>query len=68
MPFIDEQYEIALNAGAKGGKLLGSGGGGFLLFYCEPENQASVRSALVDLKEMSFQLEPEGTKLVYAPE
>jgi len=68
LPFIDEQYEIALNAGATGGKLLGSGGGGFLLFYCEPEKQASVRSALSELKEMSFQLEPEGAKLVYAPE
>ncbi|MBD3314104.1 GHMP kinase [Candidatus Woesearchaeota archaeon] len=61
---IDEWYEKAKNAGAIGGKILGSGGGGFLLFYVEPEKQDSVRQAL-GLRELDFSFEPEGSKIIY---
>jgi D-glycero-alpha-D-manno-heptose-7-phosphate kinase len=64
-PTIDSYYEKARLAGALGGKILGSGGGGFLLVYCEPENQGKLRQALADLREVPFRLEPEGSKIVY---
>ena len=62
---IDEVYEAALKAGALGGKLLGAGGGGFLLFYVEPERQAAVRAALADLLYVPFQFENSGTTVVH---
>lgn len=62
---IDGYYEKALNAGAVGGKLLGAGGGGFLLFYCEKEHQDSVRRSLSGLKETPFFFEPQGSKIIY---
>jgi D-glycero-alpha-D-manno-heptose-7-phosphate kinase len=62
---IDEYYERGLRAGALGGKLLGAGGGGFLLFFCEPHQQARLRKELSDLRELSFSLDPEGSKIVY---
>ena len=52
-------------AGAAGGKILGSGGGGFLLFYCEEKNQNNVRKVLSNLKELFFKFEPEGSKIIY---
>ncbi len=56
-------------AGALGGKLLGAGGGGFILFYVELDKQASVRYALNDLLYVPFRFENEGTSVVYyAPE
>lgn len=64
-PMLDEYYEKALNAGAIGGKVLGAGGGGFLLFYCEEENQNKVRAALSDLKETPFKFAPQGSKIIY---
>lgn len=63
--FIDDYYKKAREAGAEGGKILGSGGGGFLLFYCKPENQNKVRQALSNLKETSFKFKAEGSKIVY---
>ncbi|MBU0535700.1 MAG: GHMP kinase, partial [Nanoarchaeota archaeon] len=51
---IDDWYEKARNAGAIGGKILGSGGGGFLLFYCEQDKQDKLRHALSDLRELPF--------------
>lgn len=62
---IDEYYERARNAGAIGGKILGAGGGGFLLFYCEEKYQAEVRDALSDLKAIPFRFEPQGSKIIY---
>jgi D-glycero-alpha-D-manno-heptose-7-phosphate kinase len=61
---IDDFYRRALGAGALGGKLLGAGGGGFLLFYCEPSRQNEVRRAL-GLRELGFRFNSEGTRLVY---
>lgn len=64
-PIINEHYKKARDAGAVGGKILGSGGGGFLLLYCEEENQNKVRQALSNLKETFFGFESEGSKIVY---
>ena len=62
---IDEYYEKAFNAGALGGKVLGAGGGGFLLFYCPGERQPKVREALSGLTLTKFSFEPEGSKIIY---
>ncbi|HXA04946.1 MAG TPA: hypothetical protein VNY30_08910 [Bryobacteraceae bacterium] len=64
-PRIDELYERALRAGALGGKLLGAGGGGFLLLFCEPQDQGWLREALSDLRELPFSLDPQGSKIVH---
>lgn len=62
---IDEQYAKAMNAGALGGKLLGAGGGGFLLFYVPLEKQADVKNALKDQMCVPFKFENDGTKIIY---
>lgn len=62
---VDRYYELAIKAGAGGGKLLGAGGGGFLLFYCEPDRQLRLRAALSDLIELPFNMETGGTKVIY---
>jgi D-glycero-alpha-D-manno-heptose-7-phosphate kinase len=64
-PMLDEYYEKARQAGASGGKMLGAGGGGFLLFFCEEKYQNKVREALKDLKEVTFRFEPQGSKIIY---
>jgi len=64
-PEIDAYYEKAISAGALGGKLLGAGGGGFLVFYCQSDKQDAVRKALFGLKETAISLEPQGTKIIY---
>ncbi|HEY1684465.1 MAG TPA: hypothetical protein VGG19_06865 [Tepidisphaeraceae bacterium] len=67
--FIDTAYETARSAGATGGKLLGAGGGGFLLLYVEPHHQQSVRSALSHMLEVSFSFEDQGSRVIfYKPE
>jgi D-glycero-alpha-D-manno-heptose-7-phosphate kinase len=64
-PAIDRNYEAAIAAGATGGKLLGAGGGGFLLFYCPtPEIRENVRKSLTDLKEMPFELDQAGCSIL----
>jgi D-glycero-alpha-D-manno-heptose-7-phosphate kinase len=65
-PIIDSYYDKAMNAGALGGKILGSGGGGFFLFYCEPEHKQSVKNVLCDLKEVKFGFEPHGSRILFS--
>lgn len=62
---IDVAYDAALRAGALGGKLLGAGGGGFLLLYVPLEKQQSVRKALCDLREIPFRFETGGARILY---
>ena len=62
---IDCIYQKGISAGALGGKLLGAGGGGFLLFYVSPEKRASVRQAMKDYLEVPFLFENEGTQVLY---
>lgn len=62
--YIDIAYKKAVDAGALGGKLLGAGGGGCLLFYVEKEKQDSVRNALSDMLEIPFKFENDGTKII----
>jgi D-glycero-alpha-D-manno-heptose-7-phosphate kinase len=64
-PFIDEAYSTARKSGALGGKLLGAGGGGFLLLFATPDRQDEVRSSLRHLKEVTFTGEDLGTSLLY---
>ena len=61
---IDQLYKKGINAGALGGKLLGAGGGGFILFYVPKENQDKVRKAL-NLMEVPFKFENEGSQIIY---
>ena len=61
---IDTLYKKATDAGALGGKLLGAGGGGCLLFYVNEENQDAVRAALSDMLEIKFKFENEGTRII----
>lgn len=66
---IDELYERGIKAGALGGKLLGAGGGGFILFYVQPEYRESVLSAMSGLVHVPFRFENSGTRVIYyAPE
>ncbi len=62
---IDALYETARKAGAIGGKLLGAGGGGFMLLFVSPENQAAVRQALAELIYVPFKFETAGSQVIY---
>jgi len=65
-PLIDGCYERGMKAGASGGKLLGAGGGGFLLFYVpEPEKKEAVREALHDLIELPVELDNSGASIIF---
>lgn len=67
-PHIDSLYETALKAGAIGGKILGAGGGGFLLLFVQPEHQQKVREQLKDLIHIPFRFENSGSRVVlYQP-
>lgn len=69
MENIDLLYEKGIKAGALGGKLLGAGGGGFLVFYVCPEKQKAVKEAMKDLLYIPFEFETSGTTVVhYTPE
>ncbi|MBR2992395.1 MAG: kinase [Clostridiales bacterium] len=66
---IDAIYEKGIEAGALGGKLLGAGGGGFLVFYVKPENKAAVMEAMKDFLYVPFRFEDGGTQVIhYTPE
>ena len=66
---IDDYYERGIKAGALGGKLLGAGGGGFLLFYVQPDKKESVLNAMKELLHVPFLFEDGGTRVIhYTPE
>lgn len=66
---IDELYEKGIQAGALGGKLLGAGGGGFLLFYVNDNTRENVKRAMQDLLYVPFRFEDGGTQVIhYTPE
>ena len=66
---IDEIYEAGLKAGALGGKLLGAGGGGFLIFYIHQEKQKDLKEAMGNLMHVPFEFENGGTRVIhYSPE
>ncbi len=62
---IDEMYSKAIKGGASGGKIAGAGGGGFLLVYCNRNNQDKLRENLKDFREMPFLFEPHGSKIIF---
>lgn len=62
---IDNLYARGLAAGALGGKLLGAGGGGFLVFYVQPDKQYSVKEAMRDLMYIPFEFENGGTRVIH---
>lgn len=65
-PKIDEAYAAALRGGAVGGKILGAGGGGFLLLFCPPAQRNRVLSRMAGgWREIPFRFEPEGSKIIY---
>ena len=67
-PEIDQIYEAAMGAGATGGKILGAGGGGFLLLFVKPELQARVKERLKHLIHVPFGFETSGSRvIVYQP-
>ncbi len=63
--FVNSTYETARNAGAIGGKLLGAGGGGFLLLYVNQPQHTTVRKALSDLQEVNVKFAPYGSRLIF---
>lgn len=62
--YIDFLYQKGLDAGAIGGKLLGAGGGGFLLLYVEPSKQKDVRQAMRSLLQVPFKFENRGSEII----
>lgn len=63
-PELDHLYKTGRKAGALGGKVIGAGGGGFLMLYCPNGTRERVRNALGNLREQPFQLEPDGAKAI----
>jgi D-glycero-alpha-D-manno-heptose-7-phosphate kinase len=65
---IDKIYNTAMESGAIGGKLLGAGGGGFIIFFVQPKNQSKVKKALSNLTYVPFKFEKNGSEIVlYQP-
>ena len=62
---VDEMYNKGMAAGALGGKLLGAGGAGFILFYCPKDRQESFREQMGDINEMPFHFDNFGSKIIY---
>ncbi|HAM39136.1 MAG: kinase [Elusimicrobia bacterium RIFOXYC2_FULL_34_12] len=63
--FIDDIYNTAMRNGAIGGKLLGAGGGGFMLFYVEPENRMKVKKSLKGLLNIPFEFDFSGSEIIF---
>ena len=64
-PEIEQMYDLALGAGASGGKICGAGGGGFLLLYCDPAHHKAVRVAMEAYRELPIALDPDGSKIIF---
>jgi D-glycero-alpha-D-manno-heptose-7-phosphate kinase len=64
-PHIDDIYNTAKKAGALGGKLLGAGGGGFVLIFAEPQKQKEIRKRLKGLLEIPFCFENLGSQVIF---
>ena len=64
-PLIDSAYDAARAAGALGGKLLGAGGGGFLMFFADPNCHEAIRQALPTLRETPIQFSPQGSRIIF---
>lgn len=64
-PAIDQAYEAARASGARGGKLLGAGGRGFICLYVEPDQQPAVRATLRSLAEVEFRFGTEGSRIIF---
>ncbi|HOL30320.1 MAG TPA: GHMP kinase, partial [Paludibacteraceae bacterium] len=62
---IDEIYNRGIKAGALGGKLLGAGGAGFILFYCPAERKEYFRKSMQDFAELKFSFDYNGSKIIY---
>lgn len=62
---IDDIYSTAMKAGALGGKLLGAGGGGFILIFAEPDKQLAIREKLKDLLLVPFEFEDLGSQIIF---
>lgn len=65
---VDEMYNKGIDAGALGGKLLGAGGAGFILFYCPKEKQPEFRERMGTIKELNFKFDHYGSKIIYVGE
>lgn len=65
---VDEMYNKGIEAGALGGKLLGAGGAGFILFYCPKDKQPEFRERLGHISELSFKFDNYGSKIIYVGE
>jgi D-glycero-alpha-D-manno-heptose-7-phosphate kinase len=62
--FIDDAYTTAMNSGALGGKILGAGGGGFILFFAEPHNHSKIKKSLKKLLEIPFDFDNSGSQII----
>ena len=63
--FVDDIYDLGLKSGALGGKLLGAGGGGFILFYCPKGIQENFRKKMSQFTEIDFRFDNYGSKIIY---
>ena len=66
-PQIDAIYETALKAGAMGGKILGAGGGGYMLFFADPDKHGAIKQAL-NLRHIPFRFENTGSRIIFNDE
>ncbi len=62
---VDDWYDAARRAGARGGKLLGAGSGGFLYLFAPPDVHGAIRAALGHPQELPFRIEPLGSHIVF---
>jgi len=65
---IDDIYAKAMKSGALGGKILGAGGGGFILFYVRPEERERLRQGLAPLLHVPFRFDTLGSQVIYFTE